>query len=459
MTVRGWQPGSWREMPIRQVPEYPDQARLNNMEARLASFPPLVFAGEARRLQQALALAGQGRAFVLQGGDCAESFADFKANPIRDTFRVLLQMAAVLTFGASLPVVKLGRMAGQFAKPRSSDTETQDGVTLPSYRGDIINGPEFTAEARIPDPSRMEFAYMQSAGTLNLLRAFATGGYADLHEVHRWNLGFVARSPLADRYQDLANRIDETLRFMAACGVASAPQMRETEFYTSHEALLLPYEEALTRVDSTTGDWYACSAHFLWIGDRTRQPDGAHVEFLRGVKNPLGLKVGPTTDADELVRLCELLNPDNIPGRLTLISRMGAQKVASALPPLLRAVQKAGREVVWLCDPMHGNTHTAGSYKTRSFDAILAELRGFFDAHQEVGTWPGGVHVEMTGSNVTECVGGAHRLTEADLSANYATFCDPRLNAEQALELAFLVAEELKARRPEGAALPLIAAQ
>lgn len=459
MTVRGWQPGSWREMPIRQVPEYPDQARLNNMEARLASFPPLVFAGEARRLQQALALAGQGRAFVLQGGDCAESFADFKANPIRDTFRVLLQMAAVLTFGASLPVVKLGRMAGQFAKPRSSDTETQDGVTLPSYRGDIINGPEFTAEARIPDPSRMEFAYMQSAGTLNLLRAFATGGYADLHEVHRWNLGFVARSPLADRYQDLANRIDETLRFMAACGVASAPQMRETEFYTSHEALLLPYEEALTRVDSTTGDWYACSAHFLWIGDRTRQPDGAHVEFLRGVKNPLGLKVGPTTDADELVRLCELLNPDNIPGRLTLISRMGAQKVASTLPPLLRAVQKAGREVVWLCDPMHGNTHTAGSYKTRSFDAILAELRGFFDAHQEVGTWPGGVHVEMTGSNVTECVGGAHRLTEADLSANYATFCDPRLNAEQALELAFLVAEELKARRPEGAALPLIAAQ
>ncbi|MFC4166003.1 class II 3-deoxy-7-phosphoheptulonate synthase [Teichococcus aestuarii] len=459
MTVRGWQPGSWREMPIRQVPDYPDQARLNAMEARLASFPPLVFAGEARRLQQALALAGQGRAFVLQGGDCAESFADFKANPIRDTFRVLLQMAVVLTFGASLPVVKLGRMAGQFAKPRSSDTETQDGVTLPSYRGDIINGPEFTPEARIPDPGRMEFAYMQSAGTLNLLRAFATGGYADLHEVHRWNLGFVARSPLAERYQDLANRIDETLRFMAACGVASAPQMRETEFYTSHEALLLPYEEALTRVDSTTGDWYACSAHFLWIGDRTRQPDGAHVEFLRGVKNPLGLKVGPTTDADELVRLTEILNPENIPGRLTLISRMGAQKVGEKLPPLLRAIQRAGREVVWLCDPMHGNTHTAGSYKTRSFDSILAELRGFFDAHQEVGTWPGGVHVEMTGSNVTECVGGAHRLTEADLSANYATFCDPRLNAEQALELAFLVAEELKARRPEGAALPLIAAQ
>lgn len=459
MTVRGWQPGSWREMPIRQVPDYPDQARLNAMESRLASFPPLVFAGEARRLQQSLAQAGQGRAFVLQGGDCAESFADFQANPIRDTFRVLLQMAVVLTFGGSLPVVKLGRMAGQFAKPRSSDTETQDGVTLPSYRGDIINGPEFTPEARVPDPARMEFAYMQSAGTLNLLRAFATGGYADLHEVHRWNLGFVARSPLVDRYRDLAARIDETLRFMAACGMSNAPQVRETEFYTSHEALLLPYEEALTRVDSTTGDWYACSAHFLWIGDRTRQPEGAHVEFLRGVKNPLGLKVGPTTDPDELVKLTEILNPENIPGRLTLISRMGASKVADKLPPLLRAVKRAGREVVWICDPMHGNTHTAGSYKTRSFDAILSELRGFFDAHQAEGTWAGGVHVEMTGSDVTECIGGAHKLSEADLSANYATFCDPRLNAEQALELAFLVAEELKARRPEGAVLPLIAAQ
>ncbi|MBO1076436.1 class II 3-deoxy-7-phosphoheptulonate synthase [Roseomonas marmotae] len=459
MTVRGWQPGSWREMPIRQVPDYPDAAKLKAMEAKLAGFPPLVFAGEARRLKKSLAAAGQGKAFVLQGGDCAESFSDFKANTIRDTFRVLLQMAVVLTFGGGLPVVKLGRMAGQFAKPRSSDTETQDGVTLPSYRGDIINGPEFNAGARTPEPSRMEFAYMQSAGTLNLLRAFATGGYADLHEVHRWNLGFVARSPLADRYQDLAHRIDETLRFMAACGMSEAPQVRETEFYTSHEALLLPYEEALTRVDSTTGDWYACSAHFLWIGDRTRQPDGAHVEFLRGVKNPLGLKVGPTTDASELVRLTEILNPANEPGRLTLITRMGAQKVAEKLAPLLRAVRDAGREVVWICDPMHGNTHTAGSYKTRSFDSILAEVRGFFDAHQEVGTWPGGVHVEMTGNEVTECIGGAHRLTEADLASNYATQCDPRLNAEQALELAFLVAEELKARRPDGAQLSLLAAQ
>ncbi len=458
MTVRGWQPGSWREMPVRQVPDYPEQAKLEAMEARLASYPPLVFAGEARRLQQSLAQAGQGQGFVLQGGDCAESFADFRANPIRDTFRVLLQMAVVLTFGSSLPVVKLGRMAGQFAKPRSSDTETQGEVTLPSYRGDIINGSDFTPEARLADPARMEFAYMQSAGTLNLLRAFATGGYADLHEVHRWNLGFVARSPLADRYQDLAARIDETLRFMGACGMSNLPQVRETEFYTSHEALLLPYEQALTRVDSTTGEWYACSAHFLWIGDRTRQPDGAHVEFLRGVKNPLGLKVGPTTDPDELVRLTEILNPQNQPGRLTLISRMGAQKIAEKLPPLLRAVKQAGREVVWISDPMHGNTHTAGGYKTRSFDAILAELRGFFDAHAAEGTWPGGVHVEMTGTDVTECVGGAHQLTEADLSANYATFCDPRLNAEQALELAFLVAEELKARR-QPVATPLIAAQ
>jgi 3-deoxy-7-phosphoheptulonate synthase len=445
-------------MPIRQVPDYPDMTALTAMEAKIARFPPLVFAGEARRLKAALARAGEGQAFVLQGGDCAEGFADFTANTIRDSFRVLLQMAVVLTFGASLPVVKLGRMAGQFAKPRSSDTETKDGVTLPSYRGDIVNGPDFTPEARIPDPSRMEFAYMQSAGTLNLLRAFATGGYADLHQVHRWNLGFVARSPLADRYADLSTRIDETLNFMQACGMSDLPQVRETEFYTSHESLLLPYEQALTRIDSTTGDPYACSAHFLWIGDRTRQPDGAHVEFLRGVKNPIGMKVGPTMDADELVRLTEILNPANEKGRLTLISRMGAEKVEAKLPPLLRAVKRAGREVVWLCDPMHGNTTTVGGYKTRSFDAILGEVRRFFDAHLAEGTHAGGVHVEMTGSDVTECLGGAHKLSEADLSANYATFCDPRLNAEQSLELAFLIAEELKARRVPGAT-PAVAAQ
>ncbi len=457
-----WSPDSWRARPIRQVPAYPDPAHLAAAEAKLHRYPPLVFAGEARRLRAALAQAADGRAFVLQGGDCAESFADFTANIIRDTFRVLLQMAVVLTFGAGVPVVKMGRMAGQFAKPRSADEETVDGTTLPSYRGDIINGPDFTPAARIPDPARMEAAYFQSAGTLNLLRAFATGGYADLHEVHRWNLGFIARSPMADRYRDLAHRIDETLGFMAACGMTSGttPQIRETDFFTSHEALLLPYEQALTRVDSTTGDWYACSAHFLWVGERTRQPDGAHVEFLRGVKNPIGIKVGPAMTEEELLALIDRLNPANEPGRLTLISRMGAQKVARILPPLLRAVRREGRRVVWLCDPMHGNTvTTAARYKTRSFEAILAEVRGFFDAHAEAGTWSGGVHVEMTGRDVTECVGGAHRLTEADLARSYETFCDPRLNAGQSLELAFLVAEELKARRRPVAEPPAVAAQ
>ncbi len=460
-TVSGWTPASWRARAARQVPAYPDADRLAATEAKLGKYPPLVFAGEARRLRDSLALAAGGQAFVLQGGDCAESFGDFTANVIRDTFRVLLQMAVVLTFGASVPVVKMGRMAGQFAKPRSSDNETVDGVTLPSYRGDIVNGPAFTAEDRVPDPTRMETGYFQSAGTLNLLRAFANGGYADLHEVHRWNLDFAARSPLAARYQDLASRIDETLAFMAACGMSSlnTPQVHETDFYTSHECLLLPYEQALTRIDSTSGDWYACSAHFLWIGDRTRQADGAHVEFLRGVRNPIGLKVGPTMEADDLLRLIDLLNPADEPGRLTLISRMGAEQVSRKLPPLLRAVQRAGRSVVWLCDPMHGNTiSTASRVKTRSFDAILSEVRAFFDAHAAAGTWAGGVHVEMTGQEVTECVGGAHRLTEADLGARYETFCDPRLNAEQSLELAFLVAEELKARRAFSRT-PAVAAQ
>jgi 3-deoxy-7-phosphoheptulonate synthase len=457
-----WTPETWRTRPIRQVPAYPDPAKLAEVEARLRRYPPLVFAGEARRLKAALAQAAEGRAFVLQGGDCAESFNDFTADSIRDTFRVLLQMAVVLTFGASVPVVKLGRMAGQFAKPRSSDTETIGGETLPTYRGDIINGPAFTPEARVPDPSRMEFGYFQSAGTLNLLRAFASGGYADLHEVHRWNLGFVERSPLAERYRDLSGRIDETLRFMAACGMTSenTRDLRETDFYTSHEALLLPYEQALTRVDSTSGDWYACSAHFLWVGDRTRQADGAHVEFLRGVKNPIGMKAGPTSDPDEMVRIIETLNPTNEAGRMTLIVRMGADKVATKLPPLLRAVKRAGLNVLWLCDAMHGNTiTTAANIKTRSFDAILSEVRGFFDAHAAEGTWAGGVHVEMTGQNVTECVGGAHRLTEANLTERYESFVDPRLNAEQSLELAFLIAEELKTRRLPGATLPAVAAQ
>ncbi len=445
-----WTPASWRQKPIRQVPAYPDPARLAAFEDKIRSYPPLVFAGEARRLKAQLGQVQEGRAIVLQGGDCAESFADFTANNIRDTFRVLLQMAVVLTYGASVPVVKMGRMAGQYAKPRSSDVEKIGEESLPSYRGDIVNGPEFTTEARIPDPARMETGYFQSAGTLNLLRAFASGGYADLHEVHRWNLGFVARSPLVERYRDLAQRIDETLAFMAACGMTSdtTREMRETDFYISHEALLLPYEQALTRVDSTSGDTYACSAHFLWIGDRTRQADGAHVEFLRGVKNPIGMKVGPTMDPDDLLRLIDILNPHDEPGRLTLISRMGADKVERALPPLLRAVQKDGRKVVWLCDPMHGNTISSNAgVKTRSFDAILSEVRRFFDVHAAEGSWAGGVHVEMTGREVTECIGGAHGLTMMDLAGRYETFCDPRLNAEQSLELAFLVAEELKARR------------
>jgi 3-deoxy-7-phosphoheptulonate synthase len=457
-----WTPNTWRDSPIRQQPIYPDPVKLDDMERRLGKYPPLVFAGEARRLKEHLGRVAEGRAFVLQGGDCAESFSEFTANVIRDQFRVLLQMAVVLTFGASLPVVKMGRMAGQFAKPRSADLEVQGNVTLPSYRGDIINGPDFSADARVPDAARMEFAYFQSASTLNLLRAFASGGYADLHEVHRWNLDFVEASPLAERYRDLAARIDETLSFMTACGMTgdTTRDLRETDFYTCHEALLLPYEQALTRIDSTTGDWYGCSAHFLWIGDRTRQVEGAHVEFLRGVKNPLGMKVGPTQEPDDLLRILDILNPANEAGRITLISRMGADKVAARLPALVRAVEREGRKVVWVCDPMHGNTTTTSSkLKTRNFDEILREVHGFFDIHQSENSWAGGVHVEMTGRDVTECTGGARRLTESDLSERYETFCDPRLNAEQALELAFLVAEELKRRRVPVAAPLRVAAQ
>ncbi|MFT9398927.1 class II 3-deoxy-7-phosphoheptulonate synthase [Acetobacter sp.] len=449
-TSTTWMPDSWRSFPVKQLPTYPDTNSLNAVEARLSSYPPLVFAGEVRRLRAQLAQAAKGQAFVLQGGACAESFSEFKADVVRDTFRVLLQMAVVLTFGAKVPVIKLGRMAGQFAKPRSSDTETQGGVTLPSYRGDIINGPEFTAEARIPDPVRMETGYFQSAGIQNLLRAFSRGGYANLHQVHRWNLGFVERSPLAHRYSVMAEKIGETLSFMQACGIdaASAPQIDETEFYTSHEALLLPYEQALTRVDSTSGEWYDCSAHFIWIGDRTRQPDGAHVEFLRGVRNPLGIKVGPTTKVEDLEKLLEILNPNDEAGRITLISRMGADKIADSLPPLMRAVKNTGRTVTWLTDPMHGNTiSTDQKIKTRSFDAIMKEVKGFFDACAAEGVHAGGVHIEMTGQNVTECVGGAHCLTESDLADRYETFCDPRLNAEQSLELAFLMAEELTGKR------------
>ena len=445
-----WAPASWRSRPAQQMPVYPDASQLAAAEARLRRYPPLVFAGEARKLNAALAKVAAGEAFLLQGGDCAESFADFTANNIRDTFRVLLQMAVVLTYGASVPVVKLGRMAGQFAKPRSSSVEKQGGVELPSYRGDNVNGFEFTAEARKPDPERMVQAYNQSAATLNLLRAFAQGGYADLHEVNRWNLDFVRNSPASARYEDLAARLDETLNFMAACGLTSmtTPQIAETDFFTSHEALLLPYEEALTRVDSTSGDWYDCSAHLLWIGDRTRQPDGAHVEFLRGVRNPIGFKCGPTLTVDDTLRLIDALNPADEPGRIVMIVRMGADNVAAKLPPLIRAVKKAGRTVVWSCDPMHGNTTTAANgKKTRHFDAILREVREFFAVHRAEGTHPGGVHVEMTGQEVTECIGGATEITVDNLNERYETQCDPRLNASQALELAFLLAGQLKSER------------
>jgi 3-deoxy-7-phosphoheptulonate synthase len=445
-----WSPDSWRGLPIRQVPDFPDAAALAKVEETLHRFPPLVFAGEARRLKERLADVVAGKAFLLHGGDCAESFAEFHPNNIRDTFKVLLQMAVVLTFGAGLPVVKVGRLAGQFAKPRTSETETHNGLTLPSYRGDIINAMDFNAEARVPDPQRMVQAYSQSAATLNLLRAFAQGGYADLHRVHAWNQDFVADSPQGERYRALADRLTETLDFMAACGLTSetTPQIRETEFYTSHEALLLPYEEALTRVDSTTGDWYDCSAHLVWCGDRTRQWDGAHIEFMRGLKNPLGMKCGPTLDPADLLRLIDRLNPDNEPGRLTLISRMGADNVEAKLPPLIRAVQREGRHVVWCSDPMHGNTITSSTgYKTRSFECILAELRRVFAVHAAEGSYAGGVHFELTGQNVTECIGGAQAISEASLADRYHTHCDPRLNASQALELAFEIAESLKAER------------
>lgn len=445
-----WTPDSWRAKTAKQMPTYADAAKVQAVEARLAKLPPLVFAGEARRLKKKLAKVANGEAFLFQGGDCAESFAEFSANNIRDTFRMILQIAVVLTFGGATPVVKIGRMAGQFAKPRSDDFETRKDVKLPSYRGDIINGMDFTKEAREPDPERMVQVYNQSAATLNLLRAFAQGGYADLHEVHRWNLGFVERSLQGERYQNLAARIDEALGFMAACDITAetSPSIRETDFFTSHEALLLPYEQALTRVDSTTGDWYDVSAHMLWIGDRTRQLDGAHVEFMRGIKNPLGLKCGPSMKTDELLELIDILNPQNEPGRLTLITRMGSDKVKQHLPPLLRAVKEKGRSVVWCSDPMHGNTQMSeNGYKTRNFDRILTEACDFFAICDSEGVHPGGIHLEMTGQEVTECTGGVAAVTEESLAERYETHCDPRLNATQALELAFLVADKLKSEK------------
>jgi 3-deoxy-7-phosphoheptulonate synthase len=447
-----WAPDSWTRAEARQLPTYTDAAALDAATDTLATFPPLVFAGEARNLTASLAEVAAGRGFLLQGGDCAESFAEHSANNIRDTFRVILQMAVVLTFASKLPVVKLGRMAGQFAKPRSTDTETIDGVELPSYRGDNVNDIAFTAEARAPDPQRMIRAYSQSAATLNLLRAFASGGYANLHQVHRWTHDFMGRSPWSKKYAETADRIGEALEFMAACGIdpETVPQLAQTNFYTSHEALLLRYEQALTRQDSLTGDWYDTSAHFLWIGDRTRFEGSAHVEYLRGIGNPIGVKCGPSLEPDALLRMLDTLNPGRVPGRMTLITRYGFDKIEAHLPKLVRAVTRAGHPVVWSCDPMHGNVvKAANGYKTRPFDRILAEVRGFFAVHRAEGTHAGGIHAEMTGQNVTECTGGAIDVTEQSLADRYHTHCDPRLNASQSLELAFLLAEMLNAEMAE----------
>lgn len=450
MTDR-WTPQSWRQKPAKHVPtDYPDGAALERVEQTLRSMPPLVFAGEARRLKSLLGDVAEGKAFLLQGGDCAESFKEFHADNIRDTFRLILQMAVVMTFAGGKPVVKVGRIAGQFAKPRSEPIETIDGVTLPSYRGDIINGMDFEPEQRAPDPERLLKAYGQSAATLNLLRAFAGGGYADLYNIHRWTLGFVADSPQGARYNELSEKISESLAFMSAIGITpeTQPDLRRVEFFTSHEALLLGFEEAMTRVDSTSGDWYDTSAHMLWIGERTRQLDGAHIEYMRGIKNPIGVKCGPTMEPDDLLRLIDALNPHNEAGRLTLIGRFGSDKIADRLPRLMAATKRAGRSVVWSTDPMHGNTLKASNgYKTRPFDRVLSEVRSFVEIAQAEGVHPGGVHLEMTGQNVTECIGGAKSLSEDELSHRYHTHCDPRLNADQALELSFLVAEKLKSAR------------
>jgi 3-deoxy-7-phosphoheptulonate synthase len=442
-----WSPSSWRSLDVVQQPDWTDLGALDDVVKRLRSMPPLVFAGEARSLTADLANVANGEAFLLQAGDCAESFDAFSADSIRDKLKVILQMAVVLMYSSGVPVVKVGRIAGQFAKPRSSGTETIDGVELPSFRGHMVNDIDFTANARTADPERLITAYQQSASTLNLVRAFTKGGFGDLSRVHAWNQEFVASSAEGQRYEEVAEGIERTLQIMAACGIdtESTPQLHTVDVSTSHEALILGYEEALTRQDSLTGDWYDCSAHMLWIGERTRQLDGAHVHFLSGVGNPIGCKIGPTVTPDEVIALCEALNPDRIPGRLTLITRMGADKIGSALPPLLTAVRDSGHPVAWACDPMHGNTFTAPSgRKTRHFDAVLAEIAGFFAAHRSVGTWPGGVHIELTGDDVTECLGGAEEILDADLDTRYETMCDPRLNARQSLDLAFRVAELLQ---------------
>jgi 3-deoxy-7-phosphoheptulonate synthase len=442
-----WSAASWRRFPAAQQPDWPDADALKKAEARLSALPPLVFAGEARHLTSGLAEVANGEAFLLQAGDCAESFVDFSADSIRDKLKIILQMAVALTYAAGVPVVKVGRIAGQFAKPRSADTETVGDVALASFRGHMVNDDAFDADARRPDPERLIAAYQQSASTLNLLRAFTKGGFADLSQVHLWNQQFVASSAEGQRYERIAAEIDRALRFMAACGIDLGAEqgLHQVDFFTSHEALLLPYEECLTRVDSLTGDPYDCSAHMVWIGDRTRQLDGAHVEFFRGICNPVGCKIGPSCTPDELSALCERLNPDRLPGRVTLIIRLGADKVEDLLPPLIRAVEAEGHPVVWACDPMHGNTFaSAGGRKTRRFDEILSELRSFFAVHRDEGTWPGGLHIELTGDDVTECLGGAEEILEGDLGVRYTTTCDPRLNARQSLDLAFQVAEFLR---------------
>jgi 3-deoxy-7-phosphoheptulonate synthase len=442
-----WSPDSWRARPADQQPDWPDPDRLDRVQKTLGGLPPLVFAGEARRLTARLGEAAAGRAFLLQAGDCAESFAEFSADAIRDKLKVILQMAVILTYGAGVPVVKLGRMAGQFGKPRSSPTERVGDLELPSFRGHMVNDDAPVPELRVPDPERMLAAYHQSASTLNLVRAFTTGGFADLSQVHAWNQEFVASSTAGQRYEAIAQEIDRALRFMRACGIEleSEATLRQVDFWTSHDALVLPYEEALTRQDSLSGDWYDCSAHLLWIGERTRRLDGAHVDFFRGVHNPLGVKLGPEVTEDEVVALCAALDPDRIPGRLTLITRMGAQLISHRLPPLVRAVADAGHPVLWVCDPMHGNTFTSeGGRKTRHFEQVLSEIQGFFDVHRAEGTWPGGVHLELTGDHVTECLGGAEEVLEDDLPLRYTTTCDPRLNARQSIDLAFRVAEMLR---------------
>ena len=442
-----WSPQTWRDFPVEQQPDWPNSDDLETVLKEITALPPLVFAGEARTLQDQLGKVCQGEALLLQAGDCAESFDALSANSIRDKLKVILQMAVALTYSTGLPVVKVGRIAGQFAKPRSSPTETKDDVELPSFRGHIVNDADFEAGARKANPQRLLQAYHQSSSTLNLLRAFTRGGFADLTQVHSWNQEFVAKSAAGERYREIADGITDALAFMKACGVTSEdhPALHEVDFYTSHEALLLGYEEALTRQDSTTDEWYDCSAHMLWIGERTRQLDAAHIEFLRGVKNPLGCKIGPTATAEEISSICEVLNPEHTPGRLTLITRMGANKIGDLLPPLIQSVQNAEHPVVWACDPMHGNTFTAESgLKTRDFDDILSETKSFFDIHNSLGSWAGGIHVELTGDDVTECIGGADKVSDDDLRLRYETMCDPRLNASQSLELAFYVAEQLR---------------